>query len=200
MARSSDPLQRLTVLLKKLPGVGPKSAQRLALFVLRAPRDYVGQLAEALETVRDKVRLCACCCDVTEDELCALCADARRDRSTICVVEQPTDVRVLEKTGEYSGTYHVLHGALSPLDVVKPSDLKIAELLARVRQGGVKEVILAMNANTEGDVTATYLAQELAGLDVAVTRIATGMPAGGELEYADPVTLARALGNRRQTE
>ena len=199
MTRASDPLQRLTALLKKLPGVGPKSAQRLALFVLRAPPDYVGQLAEALESVRDKVRLCSRCCDVTEDEQCVICSDARRDQTTICVVEQPTDVRVLEKTGEYDGTYHVLHGALSPLDVIKPADIKIAELVARVRRGGISEVILAMNANTEGDVTASYLAHELSGLDVEVTRIATGMPAGGELEYADPVTLARALGHRRKT-
>ena len=198
----ADPLTLLADLFKKLPSIGPKSAQRLALFMLRAPDEYLRAFSQALERVRTGSRLCKECFDFTEDEVCPICSDARRDKGLVCVVEQPIDLRAIEKTGEYRGVYHVLHGTLSPLDNVKPDDIKIQELIDRVRAGGVREVIVATNADTEGDVTASYIMDELKGLkleeiNVKVSRIATGVPAGGELVYADPITLTRALSNRR---
>jgi len=195
---STDPLARLTRLLKQLPGIGPKSAQRLALHLLRAPGEYVGELAGALHRVQERVRLCEVCCDVTEAPRCPICSDARRDDHTVCVVEQPTDVRVLERTGEFRGTYHVLHGALSPLDGVGPDELHIKELLARIRPEGDREVILASNPTVEGEATALYLSKLLKPPGVKVTRIAQGISVGSELEYTDGGTIARALQNRQE--
>ncbi|NOZ87619.1 MAG: recombination protein RecR [Deltaproteobacteria bacterium] len=195
--KECDPLELLTRVFKRLPSIGPKSAQRLSLFILRAPDDYVRAFSQALERARTRTRLCSLCCDYTEEELCPICSDPRRNKKTVCVVEQPTDLRAIEKTNEYNGMYHVLHGALSPLNAVSPADLKIKELVDRVKKGGIEEIIIATNADTEGDVTASYLMEELKGLGLKITRIGTGMPAGGELEYTDPITLTRALSNRK---
>ena len=191
----SPAVENLVAQLTRLPGVGTRTAQRLAFHILSVPAE-AGALATALQEVTARVRFCRECGNLTEEELCAICLDPRRDRSVICVVEQPVDVVSLERTHEYRGLYHVLGGALSPLDGVEPSDLRIAGLVRRVESGGVSEIVLATNPNMTGEATAAYLADRLRGA-VAVTRLASGLPVGGDLEYADEVTLGRALAGRR---
>lgn len=193
-----DPIQRLVARLARLPGIGEKSATRLAFHLLRAPEQQARELAHAILEVREKVRLCSICCNLTEDDPCALCADGRRDPSLICVVAHPPDLMALERGGGYRGLYHVLHGVLAPLEGVGPDDLRIRELLARIGGGApAKEIILATAPSVEGESTAMYLARLLRPLGVEVTRIASGVPLGSELEYVDQMTLARALEGRR---
>ena len=193
---SSDPIARLTVLFARLPGVGEKTAQRLAFHVLKSPPEYARDLAEALLALREEVRLCSVCCNLTAQDPCPICQDAQRDATTICVVESVPDLLAVERTREFRGRYHVLHGALSPLDGVGPDQLKIKELLARL--AGVEEVIVATDPTIEGEATALYLTRLLKPMGVRMTRIAQGVPMGGDLEYADQVTLARALQGRRE--
>jgi recombination protein RecR len=192
----SPTVENLVTQLTKLPGIGRRSAQRLAFHILSTQPEDALELSRAIEEVKTRVRFCHECGNLTEDELCAICADARRDRSVICVVEQPVDVVSVERTGEYQGLYHVLGGALSPLDGVEPRDLRIDALLARVAANGVDEVVLATNPTMTGEATAAYLADRLRD-NVRVTRLASGLPVGGDLEYADEVTLGRALAGRR---
>jgi recombination protein RecR len=191
------PLERLMAELAKLPGVGRKTAQRFALHVLKAPASDVEALIRALAEVREKIRLCSVCFNFAEGDLCVVCADPRRERTVVCVVEEAVNVLALERTNAFRGLYHVLGGALSPLKDVGPEDLRIAELLERVRTAGVREVILATSPNVEGEATAVYLARLLKPLDVATTRLAQGLPAGADLEFTDDLTLQRALENRR---
>jgi len=192
-----EPVARLIDELAKLPGIGPKTASRLAYHILRASREEALALAQAIMEVKERVSLCSVCFNITDVDPCAICQDPQRERSVICVVEDPLDVLALERTGEYHGLYHVLHGAISPVDGIGPDQLKIRELIARVQQERPQEVILALNPNIEGDATAMYLARQLIPLGVLVTRPASGLPAGGDLEYADEVTLGRALAGRR---
>jgi recombination protein RecR len=192
----SPAVENLVTQLTKLPGIGRRTAQRLAFHLLSARPEEALELATAIEEVKARVRFCRECGNLTEDELCGVCADERRDRSVICVVEQPVDVVSVERTGEFRGLYHVLGGALSPLDGVEPSDLRIDALLDRVARNGVAEVVLATNPTMTGEATAAYLADRLRGR-VDVTRLASGLPVGGDLEYADEVTLGRALAGRR---
>ena len=192
----SPSVENLVTQLTKLPGIGRRTAQRLAFHILSTQPEEALALSRAIEEVKVRVRFCRECGNLTEDELCDVCADARRDRSVICVVEQPVDVVSVERTGEYQGLYHVLGGALSPLDGVEPSDLRIDGLLARVAGNGVIEVVLATNPTMTGEATAAYLADRLRDT-VRVTRLASGLPVGGDLEYADEVTLGRALSGRR---
>jgi recombination protein RecR len=193
----SPAVENLVAQLTRLPGVGTRTAQRLAFHLLRVPKDEALALATALEEVKERVRFCAECGNLTEEETCEICRDARRDRTVICVVEQPVDLVSLERTHEYRGLYHVLGGALSPLDGVEPENLRIADLLQRVERNGVEEIVLATNPNMTGEATASYLADRLRGR-VRVTRLASGLPVGGDLEYADEVTLGRALAGRRE--
>ena len=193
----SPSVENLVAQLTRLPGVGSRTAQRLAFHILQRPKEEALALAQALEEVKERVRFCRECGNLTEEEVCAICTDARRDHALICVVEQPVDVVSLERTAEYRGLYHVLGGALSPLDGVEPSDLRIDELLRRVEANGVQEVVLATNPNMTGEATAAFLADRLRGR-VRVTRLASGLPVGGDLEYADEVTLGRALSGRRE--
>jgi recombination protein RecR len=192
----SPSVENLVAQLTRLPGVGSRTAQRLAFHILQRPKEEALALAAALEEVKERVRFCRECGNLTEEELCAICTDARREQTVICVVEQPVDVVSIERTHEYRGLYHVLGGALSPLDGVEPGDLRIDELLRRVETNGVQEVVLATNPNMTGEATAAYLADRLRGR-VRVTRLASGLPVGGDLEYADEVTLGRALAGRR---
>jgi recombination protein RecR len=191
------PLARLIDELSKMPTVGPKTAQRLAFHILRLPPEEAQALAEAILDVKARMRHCSTCFTITDVDPCATCTDPRRDAAVLCVVEDPRDVIALERTREFRGRYHVLHGAISPLDGIGPDDLKIPELLARVQAGGMREVIVATNPRVEGEATAIYLARLLKPLGVRVTRIAHGLPVGGDLEYADELTLARALEGRR---
>ncbi len=191
----STSMQRAVDELSKLPGIGKKSAQRLVFYLLKIPREEVIALAKSLVDVKDKASYCSVCFNITETNPCAICTSDQRDRTTICVVEEANDVIALEKTGEYRGLYHVLGGALSPLDGIGPEDLKIKELLARLT-GDVKEVILANNPNVEGEATALYLSKLIKPLGVKITRIARGIPVGTDLEYADEITLTRALEGR----
>jgi recombination protein RecR len=193
----SPAVDNLVAQLSRLPGVGTRTAQRLAFHLLRAPKDEALALATAVEEVKERVRFCRDCGNLTEEERCAICEDARRDRTVVCVVEQPVDLISLEKTHEYRGLYHVLGGALSPLDGVDPEHLRIEELVGRVERNGVEEVVLATNPNMTGEATAAYIADRLRGR-VRVTRLASGLPVGGDLEYADEVTLGRALSGRRE--
>ena len=193
----SPAVDNLVAQLTRLPGIGTRTAQRLAFHILRAPKDEAGALAAAIADVKERVRFCRECGNLTEDEVCAICLDARRDHSLICVVEQPVDVVSLERTHEYRGLYHVLGGALSPLDGVDPGDLRIDELVQRVERNGVQEVVLATNPTMTGEATAAFLADRLRAR-VRVTRLASGLPVGGDLEYADEVTLGRALSGRRE--
>ena len=193
----SPAVDNLVAQLSRLPGVGTRTAQRLAFHLLRAPKDEALALANAVEEVKERVRFCRDCGNLTEEERCAICEDARRDRTVVCVVEQPVDLISLEKTHEYRGLYHVLGGALSPLDGVDPEHLRIDELVGRVERNGVEEVVLATNPNMTGEATAAYIADRLRGR-VRVTRLASGLPVGGDLEYADEVTLGRALAGRRE--
>jgi len=194
----SGSLERLISALNKLPGIGPKSAQRLAFYILKSDAGEAKELASAIIDAREKLRYCSSCGNITEEDSCKLCRDLSRDRTTVCVVEQVQDIFVIENTGEYRGLYHVLMGALSPLDGVGPDDLRIKELLERVKAGGIKEIIVATDPNAEGEATAMYLSKLLKPLKVKVTRLAHGIPMGGELEYADEVTLARALQGRTE--
>jgi recombination protein RecR len=191
----SPAVENLVAQLTRLPGIGTRTAQRLAFHLLRAPKDEAGALAGAIAEVKERVRFCSECGNLTEDEVCGICRDERRDRTVICVVEQPVDLFSLERTHEFRGLYHVLGGALSPIDGVEPGDLRIDELVQRVERNGVAEVVLATNPNMTGEATAAYLADKLRGR-VRVTRLASGLPVGGDLEYADEVTLGRALSGR----
>jgi recombination protein RecR len=189
-------VENLVAQLTRLPGIGTRTAQRLAFHILSAPPQEAGALADAIREVRERVRACRECGNLTEEDLCAVCSDPRRDRTVICVVEHPVDVVSLERTHEYRGLYHVLGGALSPLDGVEPGDLRIPALLERVARGEATEVVLATNPTMTGEATAAYLADRLRD-HVTVTRLASGLPVGGDLEYADEVTLGRALAGRR---
>ena len=189
------PLARLMEALQKLPGIGAKSAQRLAFHILKTQRDEVAALADALLDAKDKVTFCGVCWNITDREPCSVCDDPGRDRGLICVVEDPASVLVIEKTGRFKGLYHVLHGSLSPMHGVGPDQLKIADLLKRL--GGVTEVIVATNPNVDGEATALYLSRLIAPLGVAVSRIGMGLPVGSEIDYADEVTISRALDGRR---
>jgi recombination protein RecR len=193
----SPSVQNLVAQLTRLPGVGQRTAQRLAFHLLRAPKEEALALAAAITDVKERVRFCRECGNLTEEEVCAICLDTRRDHSLICVVEQPVDLISVERTAEFRGLYHVLGGALSPIDGVEPSDLRIDELIQRVERNGVEEVVVATNPNMTGEATAAYLADRLRGR-VRVTRLASGLPVGGDLEYADEVTLGRALAGRRE--
>lgn len=198
MASLPVPLKRLVEQLSRLPGIGEKSATRLAFFVLREDTAYAEALAKAIVGLKREIRLCSQCLGFTEQEPCALCADPRRSAEVVCVVEDPADVLAIERAGDFRGRYHVLHGTLAPLEGVGPEQLKISELLARLGDGGVREVILATNPTVEGEATALYLAKLIKPSGVKVTRIAHGLPMGGDVEYADSVTLSRALEGRRE--
>jgi len=191
------PLARLIDELSKLPGVGPKTAQRLAYHILRTSNADADALAAAVRSVKTDLRYCSTCFNIAETDPCAVCSADDRDGTVVCVVEEPLDVLAIERTGLYKGVYHVLHGAISPVNGVRPDDLRIAELVVRVRAGVVEELILALNPNLEGDATAMYIGQMLASSPVRVTRLARGLPMGGDLEYADEVTVGRALEGRR---
>ena len=195
MTYTSDSLNQLVEDFAKLPGVGRKSAQRMALYILKLSRDEVGEMAQALLNVKEKITYCQNCWTYTEQNPCSICSNPRREGSTICVVEEPNDIAAIEKTNEYRGYYHVLGGALSPLNGIGPEDLKIKELLQRI-QPEVKEVIIAVNPNIEGEATTIYLSRLLKPFDIRVTRLARGIPIGGDLEFADEATLARALEGR----
>ncbi|MHB0912952.1 MAG: recombination mediator RecR [Armatimonadota bacterium] len=192
------PLAKLVGALEKLPGIGPKSAQRVAFHLLHASDEETRVLTEAIKEVKEKITLCKVCYNFADSEICDICASAKRDRSVICVVAEPRDVIAMEKTNEYRGTYHVLQGVISPMDGIGPEMLKIRELCQRVAEATVREIILATNPTIEGDTTAMYLAGILKPLGVKVTRIAHGMPVGGDLDYADQATLIRALEWRRE--
>ncbi len=194
---SAGPIARLVAELGKLPGVGEKTAARLAFHILRAPSEDAAALAAAISDMRAKINFCSVCWDFTEQDPCPICRDARRDSSLVCVVAQPQDVLAVERAGGYHGRYHVLHGVLSPLDGIGPGDLRVAELVKRC-SGEIKEVIIATNPSVEGETTAVYLAKLLRPLGVRCSRIATGVPMGGELEYADRLTLSRAIQGRRE--
>ncbi len=191
------PLARLIDELSKLPGVGPKTAQRLAYHILRASNGDAESLAAAVRSVKTDLRYCGTCFNIAEADPCAVCESDERDRRLVCVVEEPLDVLAIERTNLFHGVYHVLHGAISPVNGVRPDDLRIKELGARVRAGGVEELILATNPNLEGEATAMYIAQSLGDTTVKVTRLARGLPVGGDLEYADELTVGRALEGRR---
>jgi recombination protein RecR len=197
----APPVQRLVSELCKLPGIGSRTAQRLAFHILRAPAEDAGALAQAINEVKERIRVCEVCFNLTEEPRCRICSDERRDRGLICVVEEPSDVIPMERTHEYHGVYHVLGGALSPIDGVDPEDLKIGELIERVTasDAGVREVVLATNPTTTGEATALHIAEQLRAHvpAVAVTRLASGLPVGADLEYADEVTLGKALAGRR---
>ena len=193
----SPAVENLVSQLTRLPGVGTRTAQRLAFHLLRVHKDEAAALAGAIAEVKERVRFCSECGNLTEEEVCAICRDTRRDQAVVCVVEQPADLISVERTHEYRGLYHVLGGALSPIDGVEPEHLRIGQLLQRVERNGIQEVVLATNPNMTGEATAAYLADRLRG-HVRVTRLASGLPVGGDLEYADEVTLGRALAGRRE--
>ena len=192
------PVARLIEELQRLPGIGPKSAQRLAFYILKGEESDVLRLADALAEVKRSVHFCPRCFNFAEAELCDICTDPRRDVTTICVVEEPKDIVAFERTGEFSGLYHVLQGAISPIDGVGPEQLRVRELIARLGDGQVTEVIVATNPSVEGETTALYLARLIKPLGIRVTRIASGLPVGGDIEYADEVTLGRAMEGRRE--
>jgi recombination protein RecR len=195
---AAEPVSRLIEELGKLPGIGPKSAARLTYYLLRIPEAEARALAEAIIAVKEKTVLCSSCQNITDSNPCAVCASKERDHSMICVVKEPLDILALERTGRYRGLYHVLHGVLSPMDGIGPDDLKIKELLQRLKAGSVSEVILATNPNLEGEATAMYLQRLLSPFGVRLTRLARGLPVGGDLEYADEVTLTHALEGRQE--
>ncbi len=198
MTAYARPVERLINELSKLPSIGPKSAQRIAFHVVRGRPDDARALAEALREVKERIKPCRRCFNLTEAEECGICTDQRRDEAVICVVEDPYDIGPIERTGEYKGLYHVLGGALSPLDGIEPEDLRIAELVERVQSEDTKEIVVATNPNTTGEATALFIAQELKENSVRVTALASGLPVGGDLEYADEVTLGRAFAGRRE--
>ncbi|MDQ3566866.1 MAG: recombination mediator RecR [Actinomycetota bacterium] len=197
MATYARPVERLITELSKLPSIGPRSAQRIAFHIIRGKPDDAFGLAAALKEVKERIKPCRRCFNLTEVEECDICRDTRRDDAVICAVEDPYDIGSIERTGEYRGLYHVLGGALSPLDGVEPEDLRIAELVQRVKEEGTQEIVVATNPNTTGEATALFIAQEVADLPVRVTALASGLPVGGDLEYADEVTLGRAFAGRR---
>ena len=198
MSDIAPPVAALIEEFSKLPGVGVKTAQRLTFFILRSPTDQARRLAEAIMRVNESIVYCSRCFNITETDPCAICSNPNRDQEMICVVEEPLDVLALEKTGVYKGLYHVLHGALSPVEGIGPKDLRIDELLKRLREGNVREVILATNPNFEGEYTANYIQKELKPFNVHITGLARGLPIGGDLEYADEGTLSRAIEGRRE--
>jgi len=193
-----EPVTRLIDELSRLPGIGPKTASRLTFYLLRGSTDQANTLADALRELKERTRFCEVCFNITEVSPCAICRSEERDRRVICVVEEPLDVMAIERTRQFPGLYHVLHGAISPMEGIGPEDLKIRELLSRVAQGGVQEVILATNPSLEGENTATFVRKKLIPYQVQVTRLARGLPVGGDLEYADEITLIRALEGRRE--
>jgi len=198
MSTLAAPVAKLIEEFSRLPGIGPKTASRLTFYLLRAPKEQALALSEAIRELKERTVFCEICFNITEESPCPICADEERDRSTICVVEEPLDVVAIERTGEYRGLYHVLHGAISPVEGIGPEDLRIGELLKRLQSGEVREVILATNPNLEGEATAMYIYQLIKPLGIKVTRLARGLPVGGDLEYADEITLARALEGRRE--
>ena len=198
MAYYPEPVARLIEALQRLPGIGPKTAQRLSFFLLKRPADEVGELATALTELKTRIIHCTRCWNVTEEDPCRICRDPQRDARSLCVVEEPNDLLALERTGEFKGRYHVLLGALSPLDGIGPEDIKVRELLTRLEGEHMDEVILATNPSVEGEATAIYLAKLMKPLGVRITRIARGLPVGGDLEYADEVTLSKALEGRKE--
>jgi len=195
---AADAINRLVQELSKLPGIGPKSAQRITYYLLRAPREQTGLLADTIREVKQKITLCSICYNVTDVDPCPLCRSEQRDRSTVCVVEQPQDILAIEHTGIYRGLYHVLHGAISPTEGVGSGDVRIRELTDRLQDGTIQEVILATNTNLEGEQTALYLNHVISPIGVRVTRLAHGLPFGTELEYADDTTLTRAIEGRQE--
>jgi len=194
----TDAIGRLVQELNKLPGIGPKSAQRLAFYLMRAPHEQAESLATAILTLKQQIKLCSVCYNVTESDPCVICRNSVRDASTICVVEQPQDILAIEHTGVYKGMYHVLHGAISPTEGIGANDVRIRELTARLNNGAVKEIILATNTNLEGEQTVLYLHHLLSSVGIKVTRLARGLPYGAELEYADDATLTRAFEGRQE--
>jgi recombination protein RecR len=194
----AEPIARLIEELNKLPGIGPKSAQRLAYYLLRSSDEEAKALAEAILTLKEKIKLCSLCFNNTDCDPCRICQDRERDHSTICVVEKPSDIFPLEQTGKYNGVYHVLHGTINPTQGIGPEELKIKELLARLKDGSVTEVIVATNPNVESETMAMYLQRIITPVGIRVTRLARGLPFGAELEYADDLTLGQALENRRE--
>lgn len=195
---TAKPIARLIEEFNKLPGIGPKSAQRLTFHMLRVSNEEAESLADAIRTIKEKVILCSVCYNITDSDPCAICQDEERERSIICIVEEPIDIIPLERTKRYRGLYHVLHGVISPSDGVGPDELKTRELLSRLNGGSIAEIILATNPNVEGEATAMYLQRLIAPLGIRVTRLARGLPYGGDLEYADDVTIARALEGRQE--
>jgi len=195
---AADAINRLIQELNRLPGIGPKSAQRIAYYLLRSNNETIKQLSEALLSLKQKTILCSVCFNVTESNPCAICRSDRRDRSKICIVEQPQDIIAIEHTNVYNGLYHVLHGAISPTEGVGADNIRIKELMKRLQDGAVSEIILATNTNLEGEQTALYLSRQIAPLKIKVTRLARGLPFGTELEYADDVTLTRAFEGRQE--
>lgn len=194
----AEPMSRLIDELKRLPGVGPKSAQRIAFHLLGVRRDEAQQLADAVTDMRDKIRLCSQCNNIAEGELCPICSDPNRDRTTVCVLEQPNNIMIVERTRQYNGLYHVLHGVISPLRNVAPEDLKVKNLLERLKDDEIEEIILATSPTTEGQATATYLTRLLKPLGVTVSRIGMGIPVGSELEFIDEATMVESIENRRK--
>jgi len=191
------PVRKLIEAFEKLPGIGPKTAQRLTFYLLHVPQKQLDEFADALGTLKKNTVLCSICLNIAEKDPCPICSDQNRDKETICIVEQPLDILALEKTGDYKGIYHVLHGAISPLNNIGPDELHIGELLPRLKNSEVKEIILATNPNMEGEATAMYIARLIKPLGIKVTRLAHGLPVGADLEYADEVTLSRAIEGRR---
>ena len=198
MAYNIAPLNELIAQFERLPGIGKKTAQRLALNIIQQPPERAKRFAEALINAKSKIHFCKCCQSLTDMELCSICADSQRDRSVICVVSEPKDVMAFERTREFNGTYHVLHGVISPLDGIGPDQLRVKELMARLSDSNVKEIIMATNPTVEGEATASYLSRMIKPLGIKVTRLAYGIPVGGDLEYADEFTLARALEGRNE--
>ena len=196
MAYNLAPLQNLIEQFERMPGIGNKTAQRMAFYVLGLTKDQVAEFAKAITHAHTKIRQCKICCDLADDELCPICKSETRDKSVICVVEDPRDVAAIERTHEYNGTYHVLHGAISPMDNKGPDQIRIKELLARLNDGTVDEVIMATNPTVEGEATAMYISRLLKPMGITVSRLAYGVPVGADLEYADEVTLSRALEGR----
>jgi len=196
--QTAEPIARLIEELNKLPGIGPKSAQRLTYYLLRAPATEIAALADAIKNLKEKLTLCSSCLNITDSDPCATCRDEERDRTKICIVEEPMDILPLERTKKYKGLYHVLHGVIAPTDGIGPDELKVKELISRLNNGLVTEIILATNPNLEGEATAMYIQRLVAPLGIRVTRLARGLPYGGDLEYADDVTLSRALEGRQE--
>lgn len=198
MAATPEAVIRLVDEFSRLPGIGPKTASRLTYYLLRAPREQVQSLGETISQLRDRITFCSRCFNITEADPCPICTDERRDQHVICVVEEPLDVLAIERTSEYHGLYHILHGAISPVEGVGPDDLRIRELVERIKVSDISEVILATNTSLEGEATAMYVQRQLLLLGVRVTRLARGLPVGGDLEYADAITVARALEGRQE--